>query len=191
MSTAVTAAGTTGTGGDARKTSPSPDGPQPEGFQVYKPGEGYTTRIGMMGVVAAYVGFAAWHWYYNWVFVRDFVDDIFTGMNLAKLTRWMLDPGASSVLGIGGTILIVALGALSGFFLIYVKKGTAEYLIKTDTELHKVTWPKITPWFKSDTLVWGSTYVVLIVVVAMTVYVFGVDMILQRISQWLFYGTSR
>ena len=64
-------------------------------------------------------------------------------------------------------------------------------LIKTDTELGKVTWPKITPWFKSESLVWGSTYVVLIVVVALTVYVFGVDLVLQWISQKLFYGTSR
>ena len=189
MSTAVTTAGAPGD--DARKSLPQGTGGAQEGFQVYKPGEGYATRIGMMGVVACYIGFAAWHWYYNWVFVRDFVDDIFTGMNLSRVTRWMLDPSVSSVIGIGGTVAIVALGALTGFFLIYVKKGTAEYLIKTDTELHKVTWPKITPWFKADTLVWGSTYVVLIVVVAMTVYVFGVDMILQRISQWLFYGTSR
>ncbi len=54
-----------------------------------------------------------------------------------------------------------------------------------------MTWPKVSPWFKADTQVWGATYVVLIVVVALTLYVFGVDVVLQTIAQKLFYGTNR
>ena len=148
----------------------------------------------MMVVVAAYVLFACHHWYYNWVFVRDFVDDIFGAVGMSKLTRWMLDADMDfNRISIAwfGTAVIAIVGSLGGYYLIYVKRQSAEFLIKTDTELGKVTWPKITPWFKSESLVWGSTYVVLIVVVALTVYVFGVDLVLQWISQKLFYGTSK
>jgi len=167
------------------------DNSAPGGFEVYKPGEGYATRLGMMVVVAAYVLFACHHWYYNWVFLRDFVDDIFSAIGMGKLTRWMLDSDWTNRIAVAGTVGIAAAGLLSGYFLIYVKRPTAEFLIKTDTELGKVTWPKITPWFKTESLVWGSTYVVLIVVVSMTIYVFGVDLVLQWISQKLFYGTSK
>ena len=55
-------------------------------------------------------------------------------------------------------------------------------------EMGKVTWPKISPWFKPETQVWGATYVVLIVVAFLTLYVFGVDMVLQAIANWAFYG---
>jgi preprotein translocase subunit SecE len=189
MATAVT----TTSSDDARSgkavSGPPAGGPAaPAGFEVFKPGEGYATRLGMMGVIAAYVVFAAWHWYYNWVFVRDIVDEMFSNLGWGKATRWMMDLSVSSGIAITGTVLIVGGGLLLGYYFIYIKRETAEYLIRTDTELAKVTWPKITPWFKTDTLVWGSTYVVLIVVVAMTVYVFGVDMVLQWISHRLFYS---
>jgi preprotein translocase subunit SecE len=184
MGTLVTAAPT---GGTEQRDKPD----VPGGFEVYKPGEGYATRLGMMVVVASYVLFACHHWYYNWVFLRDFVDDLFSAINLGKLTRWMLDSDWTSRIAFAGTGVILAAGLLSGYYLIYVKRQSAEFLIKTDTELGKVTWPKITPWFKSESLVWGSTYVVLIVVFALTVYVFGVDHVLQWISQKLFYGTSK
>ena len=185
-STAVTTTGTTGD--DARKGLPQGPNAAQSGFEVFKPGEGYATRLGMMGVIAAYVAFAAWHWYYNWVFVRDIIDEFFSNIGWGRATRWMMDLNVSSGIAITGTVLIVGGGLLLGYYFIYIKRATAEYLIRTDTELAKVTWPKITPWFKADTLVWGSTYVVLIVVVAMTVYVFGVDLVLRWISHRLFYS---
>jgi preprotein translocase subunit SecE len=180
-----------GTGSDDRGKAPLAPPAGGGAVNVHKPGEGYATRLGMMAVIAAYVFFACYHFYYNWVFVRDFVDEIFRGIGLGKLTGWMGDLDVSSVIAWVGTFAIAIVGLLTGYFFVYIKKPTAEFLIKTDVELNKVTWPKITPWFKSDTLVWGSTYVVLIVVVALTVYTFGVDMVLQWISQKLFYGTAK
>ena len=175
-------------GGKAPLAPPSGGGGP---VNVYKPGEGYATRLGMMAVIAAYVLFACHHFYFQWVFVRDFVDEIFRGIGFPKLTNWMTGLSVSNFIAIAGTAFIAIAGLLTGYYFIYVKRQTADFLIKTDTELNKVTWPKITPWFKADTLVWGSTYVVLIVVVALTVYTFGVDMVFQWISQKLFYGTSR
>src|SRR6185436_967583 len=129
-----------------------------------------------------------WHFYYNWVLVRNFLDEIPV---INHLTRWTGDLRVSNFIAWAGTAAIAIVGLLTGYYFVYIKRPTAEYLIKTDTEMHKVTWPNITPWFKADTLVWGSTYVVLIVVVALTVYTFGVDMVLQWISQKLFYGTGK
>jgi len=186
MGTLVTA---TSAGTEERREKPGE--PASGGFQVYKPGEGYATRLGMMVVVAAYVLFACHHWYYNSIVLRDFVDDIFGAIKLPWVTSWARETRWMNFISVTGTIAIAAAGSLTGYYLIYIKRPTAEFLIKTDTELGKVTWPKITPWFKSETIVWGSTYVVLIVVFALTVYVFGVDLVLQWISQKLFYGTSK
>jgi preprotein translocase SecE subunit len=156
-------------------------------WSVHKPGEGYATRLGMMVVIMAYVGFACHHWYYNWVFVRDFFSNIFEGMRLAVATNWTFDTTAARWIAASGTTLLAVAGLLTGYYFVYLKRQSAEFLIKTDTELGKVTWPKITPWFKPDTQVWGATYVVLLVIAGMTVYIFGVDFVLQGISQYLFY----
>ncbi len=182
MTTAV--ATTTPAPGDARP-------PAPSGLQVHKPGEGYATRLGIMVVVMAYTGFACHHWYYHWVYLRDFADSMLGAVGLGFLTRWTLDSTVAKWISTGGTVVLAATGFAVGYYFVYIKRNTAEFLIKTDTELGKVTWPKIVPWFKADTQVWGATYVVLIVVVAMTLYVFGVDFVLQSIAQKLFYNSSR
>ena len=189
MATAVTA------------TSPSNDGdgkrgvvPLPErgGLQAYKPGDGHATRLGIMAVVMAYVAFACYHWFYNWVFLRNFFhESIFSKIYLSFLTKWTLNSSVEAYIAYGGAAVIAAAGFATGYYFIYVKKASAEFLIKTDNELAKVQWPKMTPWFKAESPVWGATYVVLIVVVGMTLYVFGVDLILQAISQQIFYGGNR
>jgi len=190
MSTAVTA----NTGGDeAGKGSvqriPQGSAPQPTaGWQAYKPGDGYATRLGMMVVVMSYTAFACHHWFYNWVYLRNFLESMFTPLHLTILTNWTYELTAAKILAGGGAMALAALGFFTGYYFIYVKPASAEFLVKTDTELSKVTWPKVTPWFKSETQVWGATYVVLIVVVALTLYVFGVDFILHNIANWLFYG---
>ena len=156
-------------------------------FQVYKPGEGYATRLGMMVVIMAYVGFACHHWFYNWVFVRDFFDGIFSAIHLGFLTAWTYNVVCSRWIAAAGALIVASVGLLIGYYFIYLKHNTAEFLIKTDSELGKVNWPKITPWFKPNTQVWGATYVVLIVIAALTIYVFGIDFILQHGSKYLFY----
>ncbi|HYG73500.1 MAG TPA: preprotein translocase subunit SecE, partial [Planctomycetota bacterium] len=165
--------------------------PVPGGsFQVHKPGEGYATRLGMMVIVMAYTAFACHHFYYNWVWLRNFVDGILSSIWLGWMVSWTYDLTAAKIVAMGGTLLIAAVGFFVGYYFIYLKRSTAEFLIKTDVELSKVTWPKISPWFKMDTQVWGATYVVLIVVAALTLYVFGVDLILNQLAQWLFYSSG-
>jgi preprotein translocase subunit SecE len=160
-------------------------------FQVHKPGEGYATRLGMMVVLMAYAGYACHHWYYNWVFLRDFFDNLIRGTFLGILTNWMYQPIAIRYIAGTGLVALATAAFLTSYYYIYLKRPSAEFLIKTDGELAKVTWPRATPWFRADTQVWGATYVVLLVIAALTLYVFGIDMVLQWIANEAFYGHAR
>ena len=153
-------------------------------LQVFKPGEGQATRLGMMVVVMGYVAFACWHFFYNWVFIRNFLNDYFFRI----LTNWTKNSSVETAISYGGTVLLAFAGFCVGYYFIYIKRSTADFLIKTDGEMAKVTWPQISPWFKVETKVWGATYVVLIVVAALTFYVFGLDLFLKWVAQHLFYG---
>jgi|SRR5579862_1124630 len=176
MSTAVTTAAPDSGGKQITEPGSSP------GFAVYKPGEGYATRLGLMVVVLAYVIFATRQWYYNWIFLPKFISSI----GLGFMTNWTeAVPGYVQWIG---TAAVAATGLLTGYYYIYIRRDSAEFLIKTDTELGKVTWPKISPWFKVETQVWGTTYVVLIVTAALTLFVFSSDMILKKIADWIFYA---
>jgi preprotein translocase subunit SecE len=160
-------------------------------FQVYKPGEGYASRLGMMVVLMAYAGYACHHWYYNWVFIRDFFDGFVKGTFLKFATNWMYESTAVRYVAGVGTIVLAALAFAVAYYYIYLNRRSADFLIKTDGELAKVTWPKTTPWFKADTQVWGATYVVLLVIALMTLYVLGIDLVLQWFANNVFYGGAR
>jgi len=185
VTTAVTA-----TPGDPPEKKAAELVPASSGYQAHKPGDGYATRLGMMAVVMAYTAFACHHFFYNWIYLRNFIEGIVSVIGLGFIVSWTYDMTVAKVVATGGTMLLAAAGFFAGYYFIYVKRSTAEFLIKTDSELSKVTWPKISPWFKADTQVWGATYVVLIVVAALTLYVFGVDLILNQLAQWLFYGSG-
>ncbi|MGD0092390.1 MAG: preprotein translocase subunit SecE [Planctomycetota bacterium] len=160
-------------------------------FQVHKPGEGYATRLGMMVVLMAYAGYACHHWYYNWVWLRGFVESLIGNTFLRVLTNWMYETTAARLIASGGMALLATASFLASYYYIYIKRASAEFLIKTDGELAKVTWPRATPWFRADTQVWGATYVVLLVIAALTLYVFGIDMVLQWLANEVFYGHAR
>src|SRR4051794_8430659 len=100
MSTALT----TSVPGDEGKGKPVAEAmPQGKGWTAYKAGEGYATRLGMMAVVMGYAAFACHHWYYNWVYLRTFVESMVTPLHLSVLVRWTYDPIPSKLIGIGGT----------------------------------------------------------------------------------------
>jgi len=178
-------------GPSGRERGSPPELPTGSRFQVHKPGEGYATRLGMMVVLMAYAGYACHHWYYNWVFLRDFFDGFVRGTFLGILTNWMYQPIAVRYIAGAGLVTLATAAFLTSYYYIYLKRPSAEFLIKTDGELAKVTWPRATPWFRADTQVWGATYVVLLVIAALTLYVFGIDMVLQWIANELFYGHAR
>ena len=156
-------------------------------FQVHKPGEGYATRLGAFVVAMLFVAFTCHHWFYGWTFLRNVFDKMFQAVGL-RILAWTYDPDAARGIAISGTIVLMLLGGLLAFYIIYCRQRSAEFLVKTDGELAKVTWPKIMPWFKPSTQVWGATYVVLIVLAVLTIYIMIVDRIFSFVAQWLFYN---
>ncbi len=157
-------------------------------MRAYKPREGYATRLGGMVVLSAFVAFACYRWYYGWSAIHDLIGRFFRPIGLAFLVDWVdASPWYGEAIGFGGAILTGTIGFLVSYYYIYAKPRTAEFLIRTDGELRKVTWPKYEPWFKPDTEVWGATYVVLIVVLGLTLYIYGVDWVLQALARTVFY----
>jgi preprotein translocase SecE subunit len=157
-------------------------------LSAYKPREGYATRLGGMVVLASFVAFACYRWYYGWPAIHDLLGRFFRPLGLGILVDWVdVSPWYGKAIGFGGAVIIGAVGFLLSYYYIYARPSTADFLIKTDGELRKVTWPKYEPWFKPDTEVWGATYVVLLVVLGLTLYIYGVDWVFQALARVVFY----
>lgn len=166
----------------------SPDGTVRRGlWWVHKPGEGTVTRLGLFVTLSAFLLYACHRWFYHWTFARDLLGRWLEALQWRGLIDWAYMPSVQwsiswvgvAVLGLGGGLLM--------YYYLYVKPKSAEFLVQTDLELRKVTWPRITPWFKVESPVWGATYVVLIVVVLLALYVFGVDWIFTFLADRAFY----
>jgi len=140
----------------------------------------------MFVVCVLFTIFTCHHWFFNWILLRDFLMGVFEPIGIGGLLAWSRSSASQFTISAFGAAVIFGLGLLIGYYYIYVKTRSAEFLVLTDIELKKVTWPKITPWFKPDTHVWGATYVVLIVVTALTLFVLGVDTVLGSIAEALF-----
>jgi hypothetical protein len=111
--------------------------------------------LGGIIALSAFVAFACHRWYFGWPAVQDLVDRLLKPIGLAFLVEWVdVNPWYGKAISLGGAFLVGLAGFLVAYFYIYVKPKTAEFLIKTDAELYKVSWPKYEPWFKPDTEVW-------------------------------------
>ena len=135
-----------------------------------------------MVVVLAYVVFASRQWYYNWVFIPKF----FRSLGLGFFLDWT--DSYRNIAQFGGMLTLAFTGLAAGYYYIYVRRDSAEFLVKTDQELAKVTWPKVSPWFRPDTQVWGATYVVLIVISMLTLYVLLADTVLEFLAKQAFFS---
>ena len=133
---------------------------------MYKPGQGMSSRIGAVVLIALFGIYSAHRWYFHFF-------------------------EANNAVALAGT-LILALGfaALAAWTGIY-KARTVDFLIEMDAELRKVNWPAVTPVFSPKAEAWGATFVVIITVVIMGVFFYAVDRILAFTIQdgllpWLF-----
>jgi len=157
-------------------------------WKVHKPGEGTVTRLGLFVSMAAFLFYACHRWFYHWTFFRDVLARWLESLEWRSLLNWAFDPQIQKVVSWAGVLVLgLGCGGLLYYYL-YIKVRSAEFLVQTDMELKKVTWPRITPWFKVNTPVWGATYVVLIVVVLLGLFVFGVDWVLTWLADMAFYG---
>ena len=143
-------------------------------WKVYRPGEGRWARLLAMVAILAMGAFSAYRWHL-WA-------------ERAEWRRWLLPGiGAHQVTWseVGAAVLMTTF-ALVGYRICFARTTTSDFLIETEIELRKVTWPQWKPLFRSKTELWGSTYVVILVIVILAVFIGVVDLALQVAADAIF-----
>ncbi len=133
-------------------------------FGIYKPEEGYWTR--MMSTIAVGVmasAGAAWLW---------------NALSVVNVDHPEYIQG-------GGVLVLVSVLAYFTYLLYWKKQTTAEFFIATEGEMKKVNW-------STRKEIVGSTWVVIIVAAAITIVLFTVDLFFSEIFKMtgVLYGES-
>ncbi len=118
---------------------------------IYKPGQGYWTRMGTaIGIGVAGLTGAFWLW------------------GQLETTRIRgLEPVYTQAAAAG---VIALLTAIVAYVIVGLKPRPNEFLISVDQEMKKVNW-------SSRREIVGSTWVVIIITVALAALLFGVDLL--------------
>jgi preprotein translocase subunit SecE len=142
-------------------------------WRIYRPNDGILIRrVATIGILL-FTGFGAFRW---WSWMQDETLPFAGSLGIPMWMSW----------GIVGATVVGLLGLLFAYWMCFVNPKSSTFLIETETELRKVSWPEYKPWFSTDAEVWGSSYVVVIVMVAMAIFLFLVDLALQRLSISIF-----
>ncbi len=126
-------------------------------FEIYKPGQGYYTRM-CSAVGAGILVAGAGNFLYNQM--EAYVTD-------APWTVWLQVAVPS--------VVVVVLGLLV-YWLVGVKRATCDFLIATEGEMKKVSW-------SSRNELIGSTKVVIVATVMLSVFLFVVDFVFMKFFQ--------
>ena len=118
-------------------------------FSIYKPGQGYWTRM-MSAIGAGVLVVAASHW-------------VWTKLSTVQ-QEWTI------FLQAGAAVAMLALFGVLVFRYVGAKPRTCDFLIATEGEMKKVNWP-------SQKEVVGATWVVIACVVLLTALLFLADTI--------------
>ena len=134
--------------------------------EIYKEGHGVLVRR------VAFVGLATllvWGGIelYGWLAGADWVRNNRWVNYRIPVVNQFIDPAfvISWIVIIGGCVLI---------YRLLNKPRSADFLIETDTEVRKVTWPT---WNDA----WNSSLIVLLFVLVVTGFIFGSDWVISRI----------
>lgn len=127
-------------------------------FGIYKPGQGYWTRV-MTAIGVGMLGLAGANWAWN---------------ELAAVTT------SFEVLYLQATAagLIALITALLAYWLVGLNRRTNEFFIATEGEMRKVAWPPR----KELT---GSTWVVIGVSILIATILFISDIVFSSLFRWL------
>ncbi|RKY22429.1 MAG: preprotein translocase subunit SecE [Planctomycetota bacterium] len=106
-------------------------------MEIYKKGQAKNYRVIFTAIISAFAIYAAWSWY------RLMEGKVWAGVPV----DW------------AGAAVILAAGLFAGFYLSYVHPKVVDYLIATEEEMRKVTWPS------KDELISSSIVVVVVMVV--------------------------
>lgn len=115
---------------------------------IYKPGQGYYTRMGTVLAVAL-LGLLGMNWL--WQFVYRPIG----GIN-------------PSYVAAGTCILVGLVLTVITYWAVYLKPRSSDFLIATEGEVKKVNW-------STPREIWGSTGVVIFTMIFLTIVVFVVD----------------
>ena len=131
-------------------------------FHIYKPGQGYWTRMGTAAAAALVAALTA-HFLYQ------------------QLPVWLRNFGMSQDAARPTSIWIIAgLLIAFGLFVFYLmnKPTNADFLIATDSEMKKVNWTS-----KKELM--GSTKVVIIFMFLIAAMLFAFDIVFGYVFYWL------
>jgi len=117
---------------------------------MYKPEQGYWTRTCSAIAALALTG-AAVMWSVN------------------QIDRFNLEASTAKNIQFALAAVVLAIGVILGYFLIYHRPGSAEFLIATEGEMKKVNW-------SSRREVMGSTWVVIFVSLSIAIILWLVDL---------------
>jgi len=123
------------------------------GWSIYKPGQGYWTRLlsGLGGGVLVLTG-AWWLW--------------------QEIESYRFEHGVYIQAGVA--VLVIAVFGLMLYRWTSVKPNTVDFLVATEGEMKKVNWP-------SKREVIGSTWIVIATLIFFVAVLFGSDLLFQLI----------
>lgn len=150
-------------------------------FTIYKPGQGKFVRWGTV-VAIVLITSLGMYWIYASV-----IPSIYSGFRMAASTA--TQPADAPKLSGGEvgssetivTVIVLSIFGLIGVFLAYMSANRprpAEFMIMTESEMRKVTWP-------SRQTVIASTKVVIFLTILLAVILAGVDAGCIKLFHWL------
>ena len=126
------------------------------GLSMYKPGQGYYTRMGtVVGVSVVSLLGILWLWEYMRNIKIEGVNPLYVAA--------------------GGAIIVGALITFVMYYLVFVKAKSVDFLIATEGEMKKVNW-------STRREVVGSTTAVIVTAIVIAAFCFGID----RAFFWFF-----
>ncbi|MEE9260599.1 MAG: preprotein translocase subunit SecE [Candidatus Scalindua sediminis] len=145
-------------------------------FEIYRKGVGVTARCTVAGLFGVASIFAAYSLYGVLIDYPEF----FAGAKIPLLDirlTWGIVSSFVLFMFCGVIICAFTTGFEIGLKRIDSKtKGAVEFFIETQAELQKVSWPT------RDELI-GSTVVVIVCIIILGLYVFGVDWVVSSIMK--------
>jgi len=141
-------------------------------LEWYKPGQGTAVRVTALGCLASLVLYGAYAFYQIPPTTSPWWQDLWTvevfGKGLAL--KPILFPSAG-----------IFVGVMAAAYLLLNRPRWADFLIETEGEIRKVSWPP-----KKEYV--GSAVVVVVVVTVISFFLWGVDSLLSRVMQWVGIG---
>ena len=127
------------------------------GFSVYKPGQGYYTRMGtVVGASAVSLLGILWMWEY--------------------MKAWKVGAVNPLYVAAGGAIAIGAVITYAMYYLVFMKPKSVDFLIATEGEMKKVNW-------STRREVMGSTGAVVVTAVFLALFCWVLELVFVFVFQ--------